>query len=595
MWSRAALVIGIFGFLPVAHAQFLPGSLMGQTCPYPFAMAPGAFNPNDAQSRADALRQKADREAANIDKLVTALEDQIETDTNPLYSRLWGVTVAAVLTHMRERGEAGGPGGVICGMQAPMAAPVPEQYQQPPPQQSPPPGAIPEGAVKGGINHGADNQSVDSNRKPAAEGEAAVPVAPKGAVEVSAQPSDGAPPKAIPAPVMTAPPQEQWPGVGPAALSLCADSGENKFSHYALAAGEVNPQICMDNYMYVQLPGPTPATIVACQKALSKLNNHFRKLAELNQRKLKVQMEADAAADALKNATTEGGARLNPMGREQFSSKLGPLFNMLQAMRGSQMAQPMYPPPTYSPLSNYMYGTSGYGFPNVYNGGYGMGPGGIGRGMNGCNGVNNPNLFGPSPFGNPLGFPTYGLGAGPGLGMPQPPRMLPPAMLPAYAGPQRPGGWPAGYRPYGPSAIPGGAGISMAPPVAPMPGGAPQVAPFSNPPPGGARPPNTSRSTCCSRAINLPKRFGWSGGIHGRATRELYDRSVGGAASAAFTYGGASTGASFFGSSGAVSPCWVGFPCRLLGSSVLPGGPPKSSHLLPFSLVLSDYRKHPVC
>ena len=57
MLPRLTLVIALFAFIPVAHAQFLPGSMIAQTCPYPNMVAPGAYNALDAQLRHEVRKQ----------------------------------------------------------------------------------------------------------------------------------------------------------------------------------------------------------------------------------------------------------------------------------------------------------------------------------------------------------------------------------------------------------------------------------------------------------------------------------------------------------------------------------------------------------
>lgn len=126
MWFRFALVIGLFASLPVARAQFLPGSLMSQTCPYPMQMAPSLFNPNDAKDRLQKLQDKRDRETVNLDKQIDALNKQIDRDSAGLYGRLWGVTASVIIEHVRNRNDGGGiEVSCIGGGGAPVPVPIP--------------------------------------------------------------------------------------------------------------------------------------------------------------------------------------------------------------------------------------------------------------------------------------------------------------------------------------------------------------------------------------------------------------------------------------------------------------------------------------
>ena len=109
----------------------------------------------------------------------------------------------------------------------------------------------------------------------------------------------------------------------------------------------------------------------------------------------------------------------------------------------------------YAPvLEHVQYPALGYGYPYAQNAAYGAIPGAQGLGAVGCNGVNNPQLFGPPPWAMRQALPPWASGIGPGWGRPQAPYALPPGVIGANGVPYggyRPGGLPRGLALYLPA------------------------------------------------------------------------------------------------------------------------------------------------
>lgn len=473
MLARIIIVIAFFSFLNDARAQFLSpgaipgtfggmplGSLTAQQCPYPFQMAP-QLQMNPEQQRIAALRD-ADRierqDLKAIDADMAKLKGEIRKAERGLRGRLTAEAARIVLKHMRQRGD--GADLVVCnepsapypgrpaepdyGPCGPLTASPPAAATPPEPQQETQPSdAVPEGQRDQDVparhpGKGASNRPLYCNRMPAQEtpktaapaaSTVAAPSAPVPTVKDQSLADQGQPHPtesdagAPQAPVQTAPSEVYDPPTAHYSRgSVFCVRGVNKWEQYALADGAIDPSICEEEVGFdrnhiagIQRPGRTYENVAACEDSLDHLTELYGKLADLEQDRAIHKGNSDQFETEASPLWHRGEGLANSGLHGAVHPFIAPL-----SMVEQRMGYP-YPFRPSTPFAFANYGSGGYGFPNTYNGYYGNGPGSIGQGGFGCNGMQNPLLQNPflnsmmQPWSNGIGpwpqvrpFPTLG-------------------------------------------------------------------------------------------------------------------------------------------------------------------------------------------